>query len=167
MITCKHCESVLRGDLTPDALVRCGECGKKTRLPRQREFAEIAFDAFVQSPSGTKCDRDALATAIANARLSGARWRRIRASLEATGLDILNREETVDIAKGIIRAQSRADGRGMFIVGLVCTLIFVIATVAQNYLGWQTIYISASLLAIGGIYTLVGALKWVTGFNIR
>ena len=131
MITCKYCESVLQGDLIPGEMLRCAQCGKRNRLPQRREFAEIAFDSLVIGLSGTEFDRDALAAAIASSRLDGARWNRIRGSLEKAGHATLDLEETIDFAKGIIRAQSRADGRQMFFLGLVCTLIFVIITGIQ------------------------------------
>jgi len=167
MFSCKYCESVLQGSLVPGETLRCGECGKKNRLPQRREFAEISFDSLVLGPCRTELDRDTLAAAIASSRLAGARWNRIRGSLEKAGHTTVDLDETIDIARGVIRAQSRASGRGMFITGLVCTLIFVIATAVQFYLGWKTIHISASLLAIGVVYTLVGAVKWSTGINIQ
>ncbi len=167
MIPCKYCDQPLCGELRPGVLVRCSACNKKNRMPQPREFAEAIFAIEVNSLSEATCDQNALANTIANARLNGARWNRISAQLDSTNLTLPFREEVNEKAKRMIRQGSREDGCGMLLVGLGCTAVCLIATVVQHMLNWNTVYISASLLAIGGVYSLVGALKWATGWSIR
>jgi hypothetical protein len=167
MFFCKRCNSILKGNLAPGASVLCAQCGKNNRLPLQPQFSECVFDNFVRSSTGMTASRGELAAAVADARLNGARWRRIKASLESVNPGFQDREEVFDMAKEMIRAGSRTNGRKMFILGLCCILFFTSTTVAQYLFGWGTIYISASLLAVGFVYTIVGMLKWMSGFNIR
>jgi len=127
----------------------------------------MAFEDLVLGQRGTAFERDALAAAIASSRIAGARWKRIRGSLDKAGHATLDLEQAIDVAKGMIRDHSRAAGRRMFLVGSACTALFVMITAVQLLLQWQTVFISASLLALGGVYTLVGLVKWITGANLQ
>ena len=109
---------------------------------------------------------------VANAFLAGKRGREIRVYLERLGLSEEEVSRTIKAARPLIRRGSRAAGRSMFILGVVLLLIAVAATAFQyffllDWLGHNTIYVSASIIGTGVVYTLIGLLKGVTGWNIR
>ena len=165
MICCTRCDAALQGDLSPGDLVKCQSCGQKNRLPQLRKFAELIFAATVREEA-VQQDQYALADAIAVAKLNGVRWRPIRSQLDAAGVPMPQQEQACELAKEAIRQESRLGGRKMLLTGLACIAICVIATAVMYYMNWN-LYISVGLLALGAVYSLVGAVKWVTGWNIN
>jgi hypothetical protein len=109
---------------------------------------------------------------VANAVLAGKKRREIRGYLERLGFSQEEASRTIKAARPLIRRGSRAAGWSMFVLGLVLLLIAAAATAVQyffllDWLGHNTIYVSASIIGIGIVYTLIGLLKGITGWNIR
>jgi hypothetical protein len=135
--------------------------------------ADVAQSAQSERHSSSPSTLSSLyVTDVAKASLAGKSRQEIRAYLKSLGLSEEDAARTMEAARSLIRQQSRSAGWSMFAQGSALLLIFIAATAFQyffllNWLGHNTIYVSASLIGIGIVYTAVGLLKGVTGWNIR
>jgi hypothetical protein len=111
---------------------------------------------------------------VAKAVLAGRRRREIRVYLERLGLSEEEASRTIEAARPLIRQGSRAAGWSMFILGLGL-LVVAVASAAFYYfllldrLGDNSHVIQFFAIIVGTalVYTLVGLLKGVTGWNLR
>jgi hypothetical protein len=150
--------------------VRCKHCRAVFKLQKRREFLRLQHTAktVLLSQTSNATSREAWIALTAEGRLTGVSTTDLRTCLSEAGKHELEIVDYLSASNGIVRQGARRAGRAMFLLGLFGIIVGVsIVLICYYFRAAGIAVVPIGFLAIGVVYTLVGLLKWITGWNIH